>query len=110
MKVASLADVKARLSAFVDELPSKGPVVITRNGKTAAVLLAPEDDEDLERLLLARSPQLRAILDRSRRSIEEGRGLSRDEFWKRVKASSRKTASKRNSRRKGDHKKQAPRM
>ncbi len=82
MKVASLADVKARLSAYIDELPTKGPVVITRNGKTAAVLLAPEDDEDLERLLLSRSPQFRAILNTSRRSIEEGKGLSRDEFWK----------------------------
>ena len=45
MKVASLADVKARLSAYIEELPTKGPVVITRNGKTAAVLIAPEDDE-----------------------------------------------------------------
>jgi prevent-host-death family protein len=47
MKVASLADVKARLSAYIEELPTKGPVVITRNGKAAAVLIAPEDDEDL---------------------------------------------------------------
>ncbi len=94
MKVASLADVKARLSAYIDELPTKGPVVITRNGKTAAVLLAPEDDEDLERLLLARSPQFQAILNRSRRSLEEGKGLSRDEFWRTVKSRRRKPQSK----------------
>lgn len=98
MKVASLADVKARFSSFIDELPTKGPVVITRNGKTAAVLLAPEDDEDLERLLLSRSPQLKAVLDRSRRSIAEGKGLSRDEFWKAVGSRSRRTASKRAAR------------
>ncbi len=84
MKVASLADVKARLSAYIEELPTKGPVVITRNGKPAAVLLAPVDDEDLERLLLSRSPQFQAILNESRRSLQEGRGLPRDEFWKRA--------------------------
>jgi len=85
MKIASLADVKARLSAYIDELPTKGPVVITRNGKTAAVLIAPKDDEDLERLLLARSPQFQAILNQSRASLDQGKGLSRDEFWKAVK-------------------------
>ena len=90
MKVASLADVKAHLSAYIEELPERGPVVITRNGKTTAVLIAPEDDEDLERLLLARSPQFRALLNKSRRSIREGKGLARDDFWKAVKERSRK--------------------
>ncbi len=100
MKVASLADVKARLSAYIEELPTKGPVIITRNGKTAAVLLAPEDDEDLERLILARSPQFQAILNKSRKSIDEGRGLARDEFWKTVRSRQRKPESKKESRRK----------
>jgi prevent-host-death family protein len=90
MKVASLADVKARLSAYIEELPSRGPVVITRNGRTAAVLIAPEDDEDLERLLLARSPRFQALLNKSRRSIRDGKGLSRDQFWKAVKERNRK--------------------
>jgi prevent-host-death family protein len=101
MKVASLAEVKARLSAYIEELPTKGPVVITRNGKTAAVLLAPEDDEDLERLLLARSPQFQAILNKSRRSLEEGKGLSRDELWKAVKSRPRKSGQKSSHRSKG---------
>ena len=85
MKVASLADVKAHLSAYIEELPTKGPVIITRKGKTAAVLIAPKDDEDLERLLLARSPHFQALLNKSRQSIKAGKGLSRDEFWKAVK-------------------------
>ena len=42
----------------------------------AAVLLVPYDDEDLERLLIGRSPRFRALLDRSRKSIQEGKGLS----------------------------------
>src|SRR5262249_26053434 len=55
MKIAPLADVKARLSAYLDQCGVEGPVVITRNGKAAAVLLVPHDEDDLERLLLGRS-------------------------------------------------------
>ena len=85
MRVAPLADVKARLSAYVDECEAEGPIVITRNGKPVAVLLAPQDDDDLERLMLARSPRFRALLNRSRRSIEEGKGLSEKTFWSAVR-------------------------
>ena len=85
MRIAPLADVKARLSAYVDECGAEGPVVITRNGKAAAVLLVPHDDDDLERLLLGRSPRFQAMLDRSRQSIEEGKGLSEETFWDAVR-------------------------
>lgn len=85
MKIASVADVKARLSAYLEECESKGPVVITRNGKAVAVLLAPADDDDLERLILARSPRFQAILNKSRKSIKAGQGLPRKEFWKAVR-------------------------
>jgi len=84
MKIASLADVKARLSAYVDEAEAGGPVIITRNGKAVAVLLAPMDDEDLEQLVLSRSPRFRALLNKSRQSIKAGKGLPRDEFWQTV--------------------------
>ncbi len=82
MKIAPVADVKARLSAYLEQCQTEGPVIITRNGKAVAVLLAPDDDADLERLVLARSPHFRALLERSRRSIVADRGLPRDEFWK----------------------------
>jgi prevent-host-death family protein len=85
MRIAPLADVKARLSAYLDECGAEGPVVITRNGKAAAVLLIPYDDDDLERLMLARSPRFQALLNRSRRSIQEGRGLSEKDFWEAVR-------------------------
>ncbi len=92
MKIAPLADVKARLSAYLDECGAEGPVVITRNGKPVAVLLAPFDDDDLERLLLGRSPRFQAMLNRSRNSIREGKGLSEAAFW----AAVRKRARERN--------------
>jgi prevent-host-death family protein len=89
MKIAPLADVKARLSAYLDECGAEGPVVITRNGKAAAVLLVPHDDDDLERLLLGRSPRFQALLNRSRQSIKEGRGLSDEAFWDAVRQRAR---------------------
>ncbi len=85
MRIAPLADVKARLSAYLDECGAEGPVVITRNGKVAAVLLVPFDDDDLEQLMLGRSPRFQAMLDRSRRSIEAGKGLSEKAFWAAVR-------------------------
>ncbi len=84
MRIAPLAEVKARLSAFVELAETEGPVIITRNGKAVAVLLAPRDDDDLERLVLTRSPRLWALLDASRDSLREGKGLPRDEFWEAV--------------------------
>ncbi len=82
MRIVPLAELKAKLSAYLDECATEGPIVITRNGKTAAVLLVPRDDDDLERILLGRSPRFQAMLDRSRRTIDEGQGLSEADFWK----------------------------
>jgi prevent-host-death family protein len=97
MRIAPLADVKARLSAYLDECGVEGPIVITRNGKAAAVLLVPFDEDDLERLMLSRSPRFQAMLNRSRKSIQEGKGLSESDFWKvvRERAKSRKNTPRR---------------
>jgi PHD/YefM family antitoxin component YafN of YafNO toxin-antitoxin module len=62
----------------------RGPVIITRNGKAAAVLLAPKNDDDLERLMLAHLRRFQSLLAKSRRSIKAGKGVSHDEFWKTV--------------------------
>lgn len=82
MRIVSLAEVKAKLSAFLDEAGTTGPVVITRNGKAVAILLAPVDDDDLERLLLSRSPRFRSLLSKSRASIRAGKGVPHGSFWK----------------------------
>jgi prevent-host-death family protein len=86
MKIIPLAEAKARLSAVLDEAGA-GPIVITRNGRPAAVLIAPDDDDDLERLLLSRSPRFRALLERSRHSARAGHGMTEDEFWSAVDVS-----------------------
>jgi prevent-host-death family protein len=84
MKIAPLADVKARLSAYLNQAVTDGPVVITRNGRPVAVLVAPRDDADLEALVLSRSPRFQALLDKSRESVRTGKGLSEKRFWKAV--------------------------
>lgn len=86
MRIASLADVKAKLSAYVDECQTEGPIVITRNGKPVAVLLAPLDNDDLERLLLARNPRFQALMAQAEESIKAGKTLSSDEFWRQAYA------------------------
>src|SRR5437667_3553031 len=98
MKIASVADVKAKLSAYLKE-SEEGPVVVTRNGKAVAVLLAVTDDDELERLLLAHSPKFQALLDSSRRQIDETGGIPHDQFWREVKAETRKPADKNGRRR-----------
>ena len=81
MKIAPIAEVKAKLSAYVESSKTEGPIIITRNGKPVAVLIAPQDEDDLESLVLARSPRFLARIERARRSIREGRGLTESEFW-----------------------------
>ena len=49
------------------------------------MLLTPYDDDDLERLMLGRSPQFQALLNRSRQSIQKGKGLSEKKFWEAVR-------------------------
>lgn len=83
MKIASVADVKTHFSAYIKESKS-GPVIITKNGKPSAVLLAVEDEEEIERLILAYSPKFQTILNASRQEIEETGGLTHEEFWQEV--------------------------
>lgn len=90
-RFASVAHVKARLSAFLKE-SQEGPVIVTRNGKAVAVLLAVTDEDELERLVLAHSPKFQALLDKSRRQIEKTGGIPHDVFWREVEAESRGNA------------------
>lgn len=81
-----MAEVKWRLSAIVERARKERPIVITRNGKPVAVLVVPLDDDDLESLVLWRSPGLREVLESSRKSVREGKALSSEEFRAAVEA------------------------
>ena len=82
MTVASLAEIKAKFSAYLLAAEASGPVVVTRKGRAVAVIVAPADDADLESLLLSRSPRFRSLLSKSRRSIANGHGKTHEEFWR----------------------------
>ena len=84
MKIASVADVKARFSAFLRE-SKRGPVVVTRNGKPTAVLLSVEDEDEIERLTLAYSPKFQKMLSLAKQQIREGRGIQHEDFWREAK-------------------------
>ena len=86
MRIASVSDVKARFSAFLKASKS-GPVVVTRNGKPAAVLLSVEDEDEIERLTLAYSPKFQKMLTLARQQIREGRGIRHEDFWRKVEYS-----------------------
>jgi prevent-host-death family protein len=92
MKIASVADVKANLSAYIkaseDEL-----VVITKNGKPVAVLLPMQDDDELERLALAYSRRFQAILQKARQQVQAGGGIAHDDFWREVEAEANQPTS-----------------
>lgn len=57
MKIAPVADVKARLSAYLDAAEEQG---------------------------MAHSPRFRALLTKSRASLRTGRGIQADHFWTEV--------------------------
>jgi prevent-host-death family protein len=95
MKIASVAEVKARLSSYL-KASATGPVVVTKNGKAVAVLLGVADDEELELMLLAHSRKLRAILDAADRRIDQGAGIGHDQFWSEVESANRSGEAKRN--------------
>src|SRR2546428_9690202 len=86
MKFASVAEVKSQFSTFLNASKA-GPVVVTRNGKPVAVIVGVQDEDEIERLLMAYSPRLQAILQSSRKQIREGAVLSHEEFWKEVESS-----------------------
>ncbi len=88
MKIASVAEVKSQLSAFL-KASQAGPVVVTRNGRAVAVIVGVRDEDEIERLLMAYSPHLRAILERSRQQFRDGHWLSEEEFWSQFESSQR---------------------
>jgi prevent-host-death family protein len=85
MKIAPVAELKARFSAYLKS-SAEGPVVVTRHGKPVAVLLSIEDEDELERLVLAYTPKFQRILEAAREQIRETGGIGHEEFWQEMEA------------------------
>jgi prevent-host-death family protein len=80
MKIAPVADVKSRFSAYL-KASEEGPVIVTRNGKPVAVLISMEDEDELERVILAYSPRFQNILQKAKKKIQESGGIAHKDFW-----------------------------
>ncbi len=83
MRIVSVAEVKAKFSGYL-KASEEGPVIVTRNGKPVAVLLSIEDEDEIERLILAYSPKFQELLKKSKEQIREGLGIEHDQFWEEV--------------------------
>lgn len=81
-----LSSVKARLSELVDRVEGQhGRVVVTRNGRPAAVLISHEDLEGLEETLAVLSgPDLMQQIRQSETAAAEGDVVSLDDLRARL--------------------------
>ena len=77
-----LAEIKAHLSEIVDRVEHEHDrVVLTRNGRAAAVIMSPEDLEALEDALdLLSDPKALKEIDRARQDVARGKVVTAEEL------------------------------
>jgi antitoxin YefM len=77
-----LADIKAHLSEIVDRVEHEHErIVLTRNGRPAAVILSPEDLETLEDTLeLLSDPKALKEIKAAREDVARGRVVTAEQL------------------------------
>jgi prevent-host-death family protein len=80
MKIAPIAEVKAKLSQVLRQCQTE-PVVITKNGRATALLVPVTDEADLERLVLVNTPRFRKLLAEAEMRIQKTGGVKHTDFW-----------------------------
>jgi prevent-host-death family protein len=80
--VLPLAEIKKRLSEIVDGVEERHDrVVLTRNGRPAAVIISPEELESLEETLdILSDPKAMRAIRRAEAELDAGDGLTGDEL------------------------------
>ena len=73
VRKVALSEVKDDLSRYLREAEDR-PVVITRHGKPAGVLIGFESDDDWFAYRLENDPRFLARVERARESLRAGRG------------------------------------
>ncbi len=86
MKTASAAQIAAQFDDYLEASRSQ-PVLITRNRKPVAILLAVESKADAERFAVRGSVSLRSIFEEADEQLQSGRGVPNDRFWQEVEQS-----------------------
>lgn len=74
MKEVPLSEVKDDLSRYLREA-EQGPVVITRHGKAAGVLIGFESEDDWFDFRLENDPRFLARVERARANVRAGKGV-----------------------------------
>jgi prevent-host-death family protein len=83
MKIAPLAEVKDRFSAYIDE-SHESPIIVTRNGRPVAMIIAIEDEDDLDSLLLVHDQRFLRLLEEARQRVRVTGGVSLAEMRQQV--------------------------
>jgi PHD/YefM family antitoxin component YafN of YafNO toxin-antitoxin module len=80
MKTINLSDATAPLAEYVKQMEGE-PITIMHKGVALAVL-APAGNDDYESVQMSTNPEFIALLEKSRKSIREGRSFSGEEARK----------------------------
>lgn len=79
MKIVPLSHVKDHFSAYIDESHAS-PIVVTRNGRPVAMIIAIEDEDDLDSLLLVHNQRFVQLLEEAHEHVRVTGGVSPAEF------------------------------
>jgi prevent-host-death family protein len=94
MKIESLREVRNNFSQVIEALPRTGPVVVTKNGKSAALLIPIDENTDIEALLLSNSPRFWKLFDNAARGkrtpFEDLPNVDDEKGWRRLAGENRK--------------------
>ena len=90
----NVREVKNNFSEVIGAFRKTGPVVVTKNGKSAALLIPINENTDLETLILSNSPRFWDLFDRAssgkRIPMEALPNPDDDAAWKRLAGRKRK--------------------
>jgi prevent-host-death family protein len=73
------------LSGYI-KASETGPIVVTKNGKPVALLLAVHDEDEIERMVLAYSPKFQSIVQTAEKQIRAGKGIQHEDFWREIES------------------------
>jgi PHD/YefM family antitoxin component YafN of YafNO toxin-antitoxin module len=81
MKQVSIEEVSKDLPGYL-QVAEQEYIVITREGVAIGILIGLEDSEDWWEELLLQNPQFLKRIEKARRSLREGKGISLEEMRK----------------------------
>lgn len=79
MKGIALSDMKDQLSKYLDRA-GREPLLITRHGKPAGLLIGFQSEEDWFDYRLENDPRFLARIEKARQSLRRGKGIPLEEI------------------------------